>query len=384
MERTLEDQERHLLVKAIHRVLYKLDDLIRPYVHKILVVIEPLLIDEDYYVRLAHMISTMRPDIDHADEYVRNTTAPLGIPSLLPFLKAVCRSKKSWQARHTGIRIVQQIAIMMGCAVLPSSSMSRRKVRTMIALALAAFAEAAAPYETTVELAQKAGVAGIVGRIVNDLKDEAEPYRKMVMETITKVVASLGASDIDERLEVRLVDGIIYAFQEQTTEDQVMLDGFGTVVNALGIRVKPYLTQIVSTILWRLNNKSAKVRQQAADLTTRLAVVIKQCGEDQLLSKLGLVLFEQLGEEYPDTLGSIIAAEGAIANVVGMTQMNPPVKDLLPRMTPILRNRHEKVQEATINLIGRIVDRGAEFVPAREWMRICFELLDLLKAHTKG
>ncbi|GJE90998.1 hypothetical protein PsYK624_071450 [Phanerochaete sordida] len=533
MERTLEDQERHLLVKVIDRVLYKLDDLVRPYVHKILVVIEPLLIDEDYYARvegreiisnlskaagLAHMISTMRPDIDHADEYVRNTTArafsvvasALGIPSLLPFLKAVCRSKKSWQARHTGIRIVQQIAIMMGCAVLPhlrnlvdciahGLQDEQQKVRTMTALALAALAEAAAPYgiesfdnvlkplwvgirlhrgkslaaflkaigfilplmdpeyvsyyikevtiilirefqtsdeemkkivlkvvqqcaategvtpqyikqdilpdffkafwvrrmaldrrnyrqvvETTVELAQKAGVAEIVGRIVNDLKDEAEPYRKMVMETITKVVASLGASDIDERLEVRLVDGIIYAFQEQTTEDQVMLDGFGTVVNALGIRVKPYLTQIVSTILWRLNNKSAKVRQQAADLTTRLAVVIKQCGEDQLLNKLGLVLFEQLGEEYPDTLGSIIAAEGAIANVVGMTQMNPPIKDLLPRLTPILRNRHEKVQEATINLIGRIADRGAEFVPAREWMRICFELLDLLKAHKKG
>jgi splicing factor 3B subunit 1 len=100
--------------------------------------------------------------------------------------------------------------------------------------------------------------------------------------------------------------------------------------------------------------------------------VIKQCGEDQLLSKLGLVLFEQLGEKYPDTLNSIIAAEGAIANVVGMTQMNPPVKDLrefifilpsrqllillfiVPRMTPILRNRHEKVWEASINLIGRI------------------------------
>src|SRR5258708_29545388 len=126
----------------------------------------------------------------------------------------------------------------------------------------------------------------------------------MVMETITKVVMSLGASDIDERLEIRIVYGIIYAFQEQTTEDQVMLDGFGTVVNALGmfafsamssdsyltpltgIRVKPYLTQIVTTILWRLNNKGAKVRQQAADLTTRLAVVIKQCGEDQLLSRV--------------------------------------------------------------------------------------------------
>ena len=76
---------------------------------------------------LATMISTMRPDIDNMDEYVRNTTArafavvasALGIPALLPFLKAVCKSKKSWQARHTGIKIVQQIAILMGCAILP-------------------------------------------------------------------------------------------------------------------------------------------------------------------------------------------------------------------------------------------------------------------------
>lgn len=76
---------------------------------------------------LATMIAAMRPDIDNIDEYVRNTTArafsvvasALGIPALLPFLKAVCQSKKSWQARHTGIKIVQQISILMGCAVLP-------------------------------------------------------------------------------------------------------------------------------------------------------------------------------------------------------------------------------------------------------------------------
>jgi splicing factor 3B subunit 1 len=42
------------------------------------------------------------------------------------------------------------------------------------------------------------------------------------------------------------------------------------------------------------------------------------------------------------------------------------------------------VQENCIDLVGRIADRGAEFVPAREWMRICFELLEMLKAHKKG
>jgi hypothetical protein len=73
-------------VKVIDRILYKLDDLVRPYVHKILIVIEPMLIEDDYYARvegreiisnlakaagLATMIATMRPDIDNQDEYVR-------------------------------------------------------------------------------------------------------------------------------------------------------------------------------------------------------------------------------------------------------------------------------------------------------------------------
>lgn len=533
MEKTLEDQERHLLVKVIDRILYKLDDLVRPYVHKILVVIEPLLIDQDYYARvegreiisnlskaagLATMISTMRPDIDHVDEYVRNTTArafavvasALGIPALLPFLRAVCRSKKSWQARHTGVKIVQQIPILMGCAVLPhlkglvecigdNLNDEQTKVRTVTSLAIAALAEASNPYgiesfddilhplwtgarkqrgkglagflkavgyiiplmdeeyanyytsqimeillrefsspdeemkkvvlkvvsqcagtegvtagylkehvldeffksfwvrrmaldkrnyrqvvETTVDIGQKVGVSEIVDRVVNNLKDESEAYRKMTVETIEKIVASLGTADIGERLEERLVDGILHAFQEQSVEDVIMLNGFGSVVNALGARCKPYLPQIVSTILWRLNNKSATVRQQAADLISRIAMVMKQCGEDALMGKLGIVLYEYLGEEYPEVLGSILGALRSIVTVVGISQMQPPIKDLLPRLTPILRNRHEKVQENTIDLVGRIADRGPESVNAREWMRICFELLDMLKAHKKG
>ena len=533
MEKTLEDQERHLLVKVIDRILWKLDDLVRPYVHKILVVIEPLLIDQDYYARvegreiisnlskaagLATMISVMRPDIDHVDEYVRNTTArafavvasALGIPALLPFLRAVCRSKKSWQARHTGVKIVQQIPILMGCAVLPhlkglvdcigpNLNDEQTKVRTVTSLAIAALAEASNPYgiesfddilnplwtgarkqrgkglagflkavgyiiplmdeeyanyytsqvmdillrefsspdeemkkvvlkvvsqcagtegvtagylkehvldeffksfwvrrmaldkrnyrqvvETTVDIGQKVGVSEILERIVGNLKDESEAYRKMTVETVEKVVASLGAADIGERLEERLIDGILHSFQEQSVEDVIMLNGFGTVVNALGTRCKPYIPQIVSTILWRLNNKSATIRQQAADLISRIAMVMKQCGEDALMGKLGVVLYEYLGEEYPEVLGSILSALRAIVTVVGISQMQPPIKDLLPRLTPILRNRHEKVQENTIDLVGRIADRGPESVNAREWMRICFELLDMLKAHKKG
>jgi splicing factor 3B subunit 1 len=510
---TLEDQERHLLVKVIDRVLYKLDDLVRPYVHRILAVIQPLLIDEDYYARiegreiisnlakaagLATMIATMRPDIDNPDEYVRNITSrafavvasALGVPALIPFLKAVCQSRKSWQARHTGIKIVQQIATLMGCAVLPylrdlveivSNGLTddQHKVKTMTALTVAALAEAAYPYgvesfdpiirplwkgalqhhgkmlaaflkavgfliplmeenyashytrivmpillrefhspdeemkkivlkvikqcvstagvepeyirkeilpeffknfwirrmaldrrnynqvvETTVELANKVGSSEIISRIVDDLKDDSEPYRRMVMETVQQVLENLGSGDVDERLEERLIDGILYAFQEQAVdasltgsntfgkEGQVMLDGFGTVVNALGERCKPYLKQIAGTIKWRLNNKAPSVRMQAADLIGRIAVVMKACSEDQLMGHLGVVLYEYLGEEYPEVLGSILGALRAIVNVIGMTKMTPPISDLLPRLTPILRNRHEKVQENCIDLVS--------------------------------
>ena len=534
MQPTLEDQERHLLVKVIDRVMFRLDELVRPYVHKILVVIEPLLIDEDYYARvegreiianlskaagLPSMIAAMRPDIDNIDEYVRNTTArafsvvasALGIPKLIPFLKAVCLSKKSWQARHTGIKIVQQIAILVGVAVLPHlKSMvdiikhgledENQKVKTITALSLAALAEAAAPYgiesfddvleplwkgirtlrgkvlaaflkaigfiiplmdaqyandytrevmfvllrefqtpdeemkkivlkvvkqcvltegveaqyikddilseffrcfwvrrmaldrrnyrqlvDTTVALAEKVGCSEIVGRVVEDLKDESEPYRRMVVETIDKVITKLGTADLDARLEELLIDGILYAFQEQISDDaQVMLNGFGTVINSLNLRSAPYLPQICGTIKWRLNNKAAKIRQQAADLISRIAITMKECKETQLLGHLGVVLYEYLGEEYPEVLGSILGALKSIVNVMGMDKMTPPIKDLLPRLTPILKNRHEKVQENCIDLVGRIADRGPEHVPPREWMRICFELLEMLNAHKKG
>ena len=81
-----------------------------------------------------------------------------------------------------------------------------------------------------------------------------------------------------------------------------------------------------------------------------------------------VVLYEYLGEEYPEVLGSILGALKAIVNVIGMTKMTPPIKDLLPRLTPILKNRHEKVQENCIDLVGRIADRGGpEFL-----LWICF------------
>ena len=52
MEKTLEDQERHLLTKVVDRCLFKLDSLCRPWAKRLLVVIEPMLISSDFYERV--------------------------------------------------------------------------------------------------------------------------------------------------------------------------------------------------------------------------------------------------------------------------------------------------------------------------------------------
>lgn len=541
---SLDEQERHLIVKVVDRVLFKLDHLVRPYVSKILIVCEPLLVDDDHIARaegreiisnltkaagLPAILAAMRNHIVSMDEHVRHTTAralavvsgSVGISQMIPFLKAVCASKKSWQARHTGVKVIQQIAALVGCGVLPhltelveiaSAGLQddQLKVKTMTALALSACADAAHPYgiesfdivlrplwqgildhrgkalaaylkaigsiiplmepdhanyytrevmlilvrefstpdeelrriclrvikqcvttegveaeyirtevlpvflknfwvvrmaiekrnsrpliETTVALAQKVGGRPIINEIVEGLKNSSEPYRRMTMETIHRIVEKISTDSIDARLEELLMDGCFRAFQENTAEthdtfnfkgptQDVILSGIGAICKALKSRVKPYLPQICYFIRWRINNPSTFLRMQAAELIIHLAPVIKMCEEETTLSHLGLYCYEFLGEETAEVLGSILGALRAICNNLEMSKMSPAVKDLVPRLTPILRNRHDKVQENVVRLVGTIADRGSEFCPPREWHRICWELLELLKAPRKS
>ena len=178
---SISDLERHYFVKLIDRLLFKLDFLVRPHVHKILIVIEPLLIDEDFLVRaegreilsnlakasgMPCMISAMRPDIEHNDEYIRNLTCralavvahSLGISGMLPFLIAGTRSKKSWMARHSCLKVIQQISILSKTTILPYLQdfltcirnciidEDNFKVKTMAFLSLSAVSESSYPF----------------------------------------------------------------------------------------------------------------------------------------------------------------------------------------------------------------------------------------------
>lgn len=549
LEPSLDVQERHLLVKLVGRILFQLDDLIRPYTHKILIVISPLLIDENFTLRLeardiissltkaaglSTMISNLRPDLDHVDEYMRNIASrvfavvanTLGLVSFLPFLRAVIKSKKNWMARHTGIKIIQQLCVLLGGGngntilpylpqlieiLRPPLTDEVLQVRTIAASTLAQLAESVKPYgiesfesvleptwiglkkhrgkglasflkcigsiiplmvynpnyeeysnyytkelmtviirefnspdnemkkailkimndlplskglfrnysteiinpffkffwnrriasdsqllsklviDATAKLAVQFEFLDVLELIVIHSKDENENLRRMSLEAINKMLSS--SSDnligLDSQLEMRLVDGVLFAFQEQTIQNKIYLSAFGTVVEKLGVRVKPHINSIISTILYRIKNKSPEIRQQSSDLIVKVAPAIKICFEndDQVLKKIILILYESLGEVYPEVLGSILEALYACIDSVDKTTLytmqSPSINQLLPTLTPILKNRQEKVQESCVKLVGLIADKNSETINAKEWMRICFELLDMLKSTKK-
>ena len=536
MSKSLEEEERHLLVKIIGRVMFSLDTLVRPYTRKILIVIMPLLIDENRYAReeartivsnlakavgLAYMISTLRVDIDHPDDYVRNlvsvtfavVASSLGLQVVLPFLKAICNSKRSWLARHTGVRIIRQIPTFMGPrilphldglvnCVLPNIGDQYLTVRTTAASAIASLARASKPYgfesfEPAIEplltalkrhrgrslaaflealgsliplmdeeygnyyarqvmrvmsrqlsspeiqmkyailriieiccstdaisedlftdedflddffsnfwtrrsalekkasnmcisaccsLSLKVGTVSIVDRTLITLKDSSETFREMALNTISTIIKKQGSFELSDHTISRLLDGTKYCIQHQgaETDGKIVTEGFGYIIESLGIRMKPHVMSVISALLYRLENKEGSVREQAADMIEKSIFVLAVCDEEDLLIRLGTILYESLGEVYPFVLGSILGAlRVVIRNAKSLEVLSPPISQILATLTPILRNKHLKVQKNVIDLIADIAERAKDYINHREWMRISFELLEMLKAPVK-
>jgi splicing factor 3B subunit 1 len=147
--------------------------------------------------------------------------------------------------------------------------------------------------------------------------------------------------------------------------NNVFLSCFGTVATALGPRFRPQLRRLMAFLYNGLASMDKRLRQQAADLVPKIAGAFSVCHEEDALLRVTATLNESLGGVFPEVLGSILGALKAIVSVVGVQRMKPPPSDLLPRLTPILRNRHEKVAENCIDLVGRIAERSAESVQCR-------------------
>ncbi|MCH0629130.1 hypothetical protein JNB11_04040 [Kocuria palustris] len=244
--------------------------------------------------------------------------------------------------------------------------------------------------DATSELAHRLDPPGMFKLIAQFMRDKNELMRRMCVEATCKFVLNYPKDliEFDAQLEYQLIDGMVFAFQEQRDTQAIYMTGFAALVNALGKRVKPHIDQIVSVVLYNLLGDQFNVRQQAASIINKIAPVINTCCDTpDMMYKLILVLFELLGDVNPEVLASIIDAIYGCLNALGSDALknlkSPLVNEILPTLTPILKNRHESVQESCVKLVGLIASKQPETINTKEWMRVCFELLDLLKLNKK-
>lgn len=230
-----------------------------------------------------------------------------------------------------------------------------------------------------------------IKRLTPLAKDPNENLRRMACDVINKILSTSPEHvvEMDRANDSNLVDALLYAFQEQNPPHIVYLKAFSTTCRALGLRLEPQVPMILSSMLYRLKSSEPEIRQQSADLLAAIADTVMLCshGDTTTIKKLVLFLYELLGEVYPEVLGSLIGALYACVATLDPTQLlsleNPSLNILLPTLTPILKNRHEKVQEQCIKLVGFIAKRDSESINAKEWMRVCFDLLDMLKSQRR-
>ncbi|XBW36967.1 hypothetical protein QEN19_002547 [Hanseniaspora menglaensis] len=239
---------------------------------------------------------------------------------------------------------------------------------------------------TTSAIAQKTGIIYVIENLIEHLKDKLESLRVMSVKVITRVLKDCSDKVVtfSESLEERLIDALLIAFQEQKTNTNVFVNCFIILAEKMGPRIKLYLLPIITTGLNLLSNKNQILRRNAAELCASLTHICADLNQTELISKLGAVFYENLGEPIGDVLQHVVKC---LAEVFRYTKdpkmLQPPVSQLLPTLTPILKNPHHGVCKNLLDIVGQISSKCSDIIPPREWNRVCNEILEIFKSPVK-
>eukprot|EP00388_Colpodella_angusta_P001049 GDKJ01003517.1.p1 GENE.GDKJ01003517.1~~GDKJ01003517.1.p1 ORF type:complete len:1329 (+),score=351.69 GDKJ01003517.1:60-4046(+) len=205
---------------------------------------------------------------------------------------------------------------------------------------------------------------------------------------------------IPKRTEQILFDSILHSinnpppsssyssghFHSSSQNNPPAVNAIAALLN-LGIRSNAthYIQQqLIPVIQHHLAQSQTQMRHQAACLLAPIAPAISLCVSPSNIQSLIQSVYELLGEAYPDVLGALLKALHALLVIFPIRSLTaPPPQDLLPRLVPILKNRHELVQEPCIKLIGFLAKTAGDMFSPREWDRVCFDLLEVLKSPLK-
>lgn len=236
----------------------------------------------------------------------------------------------------------------------------------------------------TVGMAKKLGSVDILVKLAGDIKDDNERFQRLVLHGVRRVVAAVGLDDAQSELCKILLEKTKSAVQQdEEGANKTAVDTFATVCNALGERLKPFLKDVFDVIHRRRESRESAIRTQAAEFTARIARTVMKADGAVFLRDLGSSIFTRMEDDDPVTLSANLRATRILLEVLG-SKYSPSVKELLKKLTHVIKNGANGVQQNAVALIELIAtDYYEEVDPIHLYQLATRGLFDLLDAERR-
>lgn len=137
---------------------------------------------------------------------------------------------------------------------------------------------------------------------------------------------------------------------------------------------------IINGYIERKNSSSYIMRERAISLIELCAPIFGALEEESTLKAHYANLQESFSEGYSSVLAASLRALDAIANQINVDKLPIDPNDVIARLIPVLKNSNEKVQYACVKFTQTIASSTSKTINPQEWLRICYELIELLRS----
>lgn len=208
---------------------------------------------------------------------------------------------------------------------------------------------------------------------------------EMPQRVSLQILSEVRSPALNVEYRQKVVEALIECFVRCTSDDVSNEVGF-SLQCTLGVADGQFLDweNIGHVFTSKLQSRDIKSRSSASIVLGCIASANE--GKSLIsgfLRKMAGVLYENLDEDDPKVLAFHIDSLNAVFNALSYELQLPSLKDVTLRIAAILRNRNEKVQESSARFLGKVATMNPDVVSIREWMRVCFELIDLLGTSNK-
>lgn len=236
--------------------------------------------------------------------------------------------------------------------------------------------------DVTVMIAEKSSMSDTIRMMRGDFKVMSNDYKCACVQCIRELVKRIGLKNMTPEDIVTCLEDILFAYENIDDEKSrkhiyKCLEEF---LAEAGGRVQGILEYVQNAVEQRTNMPHPRQRERGALIISAFAHSFAICESRPPLIHFYEKFQEMFVEEYPNVLAAVLTAAASLARELKLDEMRTKPDEVMPRLVPILKNRNDQVAFACVNLISTLTTKADKIADNKEWMRICFELIELLKS----